>query len=280
MELGISSWSLPWAVGVPGYQRPPQPLNAVGLLEKAVDENIAVVQIADNLPLHELPGVELDRLREAACARGLTLEAGTRSLDPRHLVRYIAVARRIGARVLRTVLSGSFLGPEQMAAAEAGIREVLPELTREGVTLALENNEAFSAAEFADLIRRIGSPGVGICLDTANSLGRPETLETVVEQLAEDAVMLHAKDYDIQRVETRMGFSVVGRPAGEGRVNFDWVLAELRKRGRDQISVIVEHWPPYQGTIDATVRTEEEWLVRGLRFLRSKLPTITPEAVN
>jgi len=280
MELGISSWSLPWAVGVPGYPRPPQPLNAVGLLEKAVEENIAVVQIADNLPLHELPDVELDRLREAACARRLTLEAGTRSLDPRHLVRYLGIVRRIGARVLRTVLSGSFCGPEQMAAAEAGIRQVLPEFVREGVTLALENNEAFSAAKFAGLIRRIASPSVGICLDTANSLGRPETLETVVEQLAEHAVMLHAKDYDIQRVETRMGFSVVGRPAGDGRVNFDWVLAELRKRGRDQINVIVEHWPPYEGTIDATVRTEEEWLARSLRFLRSRLPAVTLEAVN
>jgi sugar phosphate isomerase/epimerase len=111
-------------------------------------------------------------------------------------------------------------------------------------------------------------------------VGRPETQETVVEQLAEHAVMLHAKDYDIQRVETRMGFSVVGRPAGDGRVDFDWVLAELRKRGHDQISVIVEHWPPYEGTMDATVRMEEEWLARSLRFLRSKLPTITPEPVH
>jgi sugar phosphate isomerase/epimerase len=280
MELGISSWSLPWAVGVPGYPRPPQPLSAIGLLEKAVEENIAVVQIADNLPLHELPEMELDRLQEAACARRLTLEAGMRSLDPKHLLRYLEIARRIGARVLRTVLSGSLCGPEQMTAAEAGIRQVLPEFVREGVTLALENNEAFSAAEFAGLIRRSASPSVGICLDTANSLGRPETLETVVEQLAEHAVMLHAKDYDIQRVETRMGFSVVGRPAGEGRVNFDWVLAELRKRGRDQITLIVEHWPPYEGTIDATVRTEEEWLARSLRFLRSKLSAVTPKKVN
>ena len=105
-------------------------------------------------------------------------------------------------------------------------------LDRQDVTLALENNEAFSAAEFAMLIRRIASPRVGICLDTANSLGRPETLETVVEQLAEHAVVLHAKDYDIHRVDTRMGFSVTGTPAGEGRVNFDWVLTELCRHGR------------------------------------------------
>jgi sugar phosphate isomerase/epimerase len=167
-----------------------------------------------------------------------------------------------------------------MAVAEEGIRHVLPGLDRQGVTLALENNEAFSAAEFAGLMRRIASPRVGICLDTANSLGRPETLETVVRHLAEYAVVLHAKDYDIRRIDTRMGFSVVGQPAGDGRVDFEWVLAELRERGRDQISVIVEHWPPFEGTIDATVRMEEEWLARSVRFLRSELSDATEATVD
>ena len=231
MELGISSWTLPWSIGVKGYPQPPCPLGVMGLLDKAVEANVVVVQIADNLPLHELPEPELDRLREAAHERGLTLEAGTRSLDPEHLARYITIAHRIGARFLRTVLSGSLWGADQMAKAEDGIRQVLPLLHDSGVTLALENNEAFSAAEFAGLVRRIGSPLLGICMDTANSLGRPDTLRTVVEQLAEHTVMFHAKDYDIQRIDTRMGFSVLGRPAGDGRVDFDWVLAELRKQG-------------------------------------------------
>ena len=280
MELGISSWSLPWSVGIRDYPQPPRPLDAIGLLEKAIEVNAAVVQIADNLPLHELLEPELERLREAARARGLTLEAGTRGLDPEHLARYVMITRRIGARVLRTVLSGRLCGPDQMAAAEEGIRHVLPALAQQGVTLALENNEAFSAAEFAGLMRRIASPLVGICLDTANSLGRPETLETVVQNLAERTVMLHAKDYDIRRIDTRMGFSVVGQPAGDGRVDFEWVLTELRQRGRDQISIIVEHWPPYEGTIETTVRTEEEWLARSVRFLRSKVSGATNETVD
>jgi sugar phosphate isomerase/epimerase len=270
-KLGIGSWSLPWSIGLQGYPRPQQPLVGIDLLEKAVAENVAVVQIADNLPLDELPDVEVDRLREAANIRGLTLEAGTRGLDPKHLERYIAIAYRIGARVLRTVLSGSLCGPKQMAAAETGLRQVLPALERQGITLALENNEAFSAVEFAGLIRRIASPHVGICLDTANSLGRPETLQMVVENLAEHAVMLHAKDYDIRRIDTRMGFSIVGTPVGDGRVDFDWVLAELHRRGRTGISVIVEHWPPFAGTIEESTRIEQDWLSRSVRFLRSKL---------
>jgi sugar phosphate isomerase/epimerase len=270
-KLGIASWSVPWAIGVQGYPWPQRPLSCIGLLDKAVEGNVSVVQIADNLPLHELPDQDLDQLREAAQVRGLTLEAGTRSLDAEHLARYVAIAHRIGARILRTVLSGSLCSPKQVAAAEAAIRQLLPALEQQGVTLALENNEAFSAVEFAGIVSRIASPHVGICLDTANSLGRPETLQTVVENLAEHAVVLHAKDYDIRRIDTRMGFSVVGTPAGEGRVDFDWVLAELSRRGRSDISIIVEHWPPFAGTIEETVQMEEEWLAKSVRFLRSKL---------
>jgi sugar phosphate isomerase/epimerase len=276
MKLGITSWSVPWSVGVQGYPKPPRPLGAMGLLEKAFEANVSVVQIADNLPLHELEDAELDRLREAACAQALTLEVGTRGVDPTHLQRYVAIAKRVGASVIRTVFSGSLCSPQQLAAAEGSLREILPVLEGQRVTLALENNEAFSASQFAGIIERIASPFVGICLDTANSLGRPETLQTVVENLAEYAVMLHAKDYDIRRIDTRMGFSVVGTPAGAGRVDFDWVFAELERRGRTEISVIVEHWPPFAGTIEETIRIEKEWLSQSVQFLRAKVPSGAP----
>jgi sugar phosphate isomerase/epimerase len=68
-----------------------------------------------------------------------------------------------------------------------------------------------------------------------------------------------------------MGFSVIGTPVGDGRVDFGWVLAELRQRARSGLSVIVEHWPPFAGTIEESVRIEEEWLSRSVHFLRSKL---------
>ena len=110
MKLGISSWSLPWAIGTAGYPRPDRSLDVIGLVEKAVDANAEVVQIADNLPLHELTDPELGRLRDAAQSRGLTLETGTRGFDPEHLARYVMIARRIGARVLRTVISGACAG--------------------------------------------------------------------------------------------------------------------------------------------------------------------------
>ncbi|HTW07954.1 MAG TPA: sugar phosphate isomerase/epimerase family protein [Acidimicrobiales bacterium] len=273
MRLGISTWSVPWSVGVPGYPQPTPPLSVFDLVDKAVELRVGVLQIADNLPLHTLTEADLERLGEVAYRHGLRLEVGTRGVDHDHLVRYIDIAAKLGARTLRTVLSGSLLTADELAGAETAVRAVLDELDKHGVTLALENNEAFSAIEYAQLVQRISSSHVGICLDTANSLGRPELLQTLVAQLGSHTVMLHAKDYDIQRVDTRMGFSVVGRPAGYGRVDFDHLLDELRARGRNDISVIVEHWPPYEGTIEATVRLEEEWVSRSVEFLRPKVIT-------
>jgi 3-oxoisoapionate decarboxylase len=271
MELGISTWSVPWSIGVRGYPQPSRPVDLTALLDKAVEHDVRIVQIADNMPLHELNDVELERLREQSVGRGLVLEVGARGLEPQHLGRYVTIAHRLGARALRTVLAGSLLGRDELVGAEGAIRSLLGDLERHEVTLALENNEAFSAAQYSELMERIAHPFVGMCLDTANSLGRPELLETTFGRLAEYAVMVHAKDYDIKRVDTRMGFSIVGRPAGAGRVDFDVVLQHLRDAGREDISVIVEHWPPFEGTIEATMLLEEEWLATSVRFLRSKL---------
>ena len=110
MELGISTWSVPWSVGVPGYPQPAQRLDAVGLIAKAVEQGVCVVQIADNLPLHELSKTELDRVHKTASAHGVALEVGTRGLQREHLEKYIAIAGQLGARALRTVLAGSMWG--------------------------------------------------------------------------------------------------------------------------------------------------------------------------
>jgi sugar phosphate isomerase/epimerase len=104
-------------------------------------------------------------------------------------------------------------------------------------------------------------------MDTANSLGRPEVLETVVEHLAPHAIVLHVKDYNIRRIDTRMGFDVIGSAAGDGKVDFDLVFGALKHHGRDP-SIILEHWPPFAGTIENTLRAEDEWVSRSMAFLQ------------
>jgi sugar phosphate isomerase/epimerase len=271
IRLGISSWSLPWSVGVPGRPSPQRRLDAAALIDRGARAAVDIVQIADNLPLAGLSAAELDRLAGAAAERGIELELGTRSLDVAHIQSEIAIAQRLGARRLRTVLSGARAGPAQVAAAGEAVRLLVPSLEAAGVVLALENNEVLAASEYDAIIRETASPNVRICLDTANSVGRPELLDTVLDRLAPHTVMLHAKDYDVRRIDTRMGFEVVGAAAGEGRVDFDAALRRLAAEAPAPLSVIVEHWPPFLGSIEATVAAEEHWLERSLTFLRGSI---------
>jgi len=239
----------------------------MGLLDKAKALDVYIVQIADNMPLDRMPPAELDALREGAEARELALEAGTRGVEPAHLLRYLEICQRIGARILRTLSHTATSKPKIEQVAE-WMREVLPRFEAAGVAIALENNEAHTVKEYAWLVNEMSSPSLGICMDTANSLGRPETLERVLEHLARHAIVLHVKDYDIHRIDTRMGFHVVGAPAGAGKVNFPLVLAALKSHQRDP-SVILEHWPPFTDTIEKTIELEERWVQQSMGFLRT-----------
>jgi sugar phosphate isomerase/epimerase len=201
-----------------------------------------VVQIADNLPLDE---GSLAPIRKAAA--GITLELGTRGAEPEHLLRYLEYAVSLGSSLLRT-LPGENGNEERL-------RQVLPEFERNGVVLALENYEGLPSAELAGLVQRLDSPWVGVCLDTVNSLGLLEMPEYTIKTLAPYTVNIHVKDFDIARATHMMGFEVVGRPAGQGRLDLRSLVDQVRVHGRDP-NLILEQWPPLCGSLEETIASE------------------------
>lgn len=269
MKIGISSWTYPWGIGVPGYARPAVPLDAFGLLDRASTLGVGVVQIADNLPVDALPSADLGRLAAAAAHAGITLELGTRGVEPPHLERYLELARCLGARLVRTLTHARGSTPD-LSRAEGWLRETLPAYERAGITLALENYEEHRTEELASLVCRIGSPFFGLCLDTVNSLGALEVPAGVVRRLAPFAVNLHVKDFDIVRVPSMMGYMVLGRPAGKGRLDIPWLVDEVRRHGRNP-SVILEQWPPFADTLEGTIAIEAEWAEQSIRYLQSHI---------
>jgi sugar phosphate isomerase/epimerase len=269
LKLGISSWTYPWAIGVPGYQQPADPLDAFDLLERAATLGVALVQIADNLPLETMPPAAVARLGSTARETGLALEIGTRGIEPSHLYRFLDIARCLHAGLVRTLTANNSPAPpaEQI---EASLREVLPAYEQAGVQLALENYEQQTSEELADLVRRIDSPCLGVCLDTVNSLGALEGPAEVTRFLLPIAFNLHVKDFGIERVPSRMGYLVIGRPAGTGRLDVPALLDQARRHGREP-SVIVEQWPPFSDTLAATIALEAEWAEQSVRYLQQYL---------
>lgn len=268
MHVGIGSYTFPWAIGI-GERCPAHPLTAVQLLERAAAMSVGVVQICDNLPLEQMSLSELTEIRTVANRLNLTLEIGTRGIAPEHLREFLRLAQFCASPIVRVVVDTLTYHPSPDEVI-AGIQAVLPEYHTAGVTLAIENHDRFTAGTLAAMMRQLDSPFAGICLDTVNSFGALEGPEVVVTTLAPWVVSLHVKDYIIARAGHQLGFTITGCPAGTGRLNLPWVLAQLHAVERTP-NAILEQWTPPEYDLMETIAKEERWAWESVHYLQRVL---------
>jgi len=245
-----------WAIGFAGAE-PAEPLTARGLIAKARELGVGVVQFGPNL-----------RFGPADCQfareQGLELEIGAVSLD---LEGQIAQARAAGASLLRTVLQEEGPLGIPLEEIEKRLRSLLPLLEEHQVRLALENS-IIPARQMRALMESIGHPALGVTLDTANSLAISEGWRHVLAELAPFTFCLHLKDYHVRREWHRMGFRVEGRPAGLGQLDIPHLLDALRRAGA-RPNVILELWTPQQATLAETIALEDRWARQSILYLRT-----------
>lgn len=269
MRLGISSYTYTWAVGVPGHP-PEPPLSALDLLARAAGLGVRVVQICDNLPLHRVKESELGTMVQRARELAIEVQVGTRGLGGDHIRTYLRLAKRFGSSLVRVVTDATDARPTKEEIVRLA-RDVVPEFAEARVQLAIENHDRFRTAGFATTVAEIGSPWVGVCLDTVNSFGALEGPDVVVEALAPLVVNLHVKDFDVRRMDHQMGFVIEGRPAGQGRLDVPRLLSQLRTAGRDP-DAILELWTPPEATLTATMAKERRWAEESIAYLRPLIP--------
>jgi 3-oxoisoapionate decarboxylase len=267
MELGISTYTYTWAIGVPGYPEMKNPMNAVELLKKAKEHGVNVVQLCDNLPLHRLSLEEMNEIKRTAEDLCLNLEVGTRGVEPEHLRRYLDIAQFLSSKILRIILqkNDDYVDIDE---AYERIKEVLPEFEDKRIYIAIENHERHKVEELAFLVKRLDSPYVGICLDTVNSFGALEGPEYVIRTLTPYTINLHYKDFEIKRLDHKMGFQVTGTSAGSGMLDIEFVIGELNKYKKD-FNIILELWTPFSGTVEETIAKESAWAEKSIKFLKN-----------
>ena len=266
-RFGIGSWCYPWSMGVAKGPQPKRKMTALELLHRAVELDVGLVQFADNCPLETLSTAELDSLVAFAESNQLEMEVGTKGVEEQHLLRLLEIAGQLDSPILR-VLPAFFGSSAVMDEVERRIRSVLPKFEKAGITMVLENTEAFRAAEYAALIERIDHPRFRMCLDLANALGIMEGPEFVMEKLISHIGNFHFKDVKVKRSETVIGFTVYGTPAGDGDLSLPWILEQFAAHDV-QTSVIIEHWPNYEENMERTMELEEEWTRKSVAYMRS-----------
>ncbi|GAA3922803.1 sugar phosphate isomerase/epimerase family protein [Microbacterium invictum] len=261
--IGLGSYAFYWQHS----DRVPEPLTLIGAFEETRALGVDLFQICDYAPLEHMDTAQLRDAASAALNLGLTIELGTKGIAPERLERFLDLATVFDASLVRSMLHSPDSRPT-MTEAERWLRTALPQYETAGVTLALETYEQVATADLVRLVESFGSPQLGICLDAANIVARLEQPRDCVEQTAALVADIHVKDFAFDRQPGWVGFTYSGAPMGAGLHDYPHLLETVRPRERG-INEIVEHWLPWQGDAETTIRTEREWTRTTLDYLRS-----------
>ena len=264
-KIGVGSWTFPWATGTVLDHRPEHVLDPLGVVQRAKDLGVHVVHFLDNLPLDGCDQKAIAQAGELAALHGIEVEIGTRGTNPEHLLRYLEIAQKMGARLLRT-MGGWHGAPASLKEISDNLSKVLPSFSNAGVRIALENYEAYRTSDLAALVAQIDHPALGICLDLTNSFGALESADEILGNLVPFTISVHLKEFAVERLEFLMGFAFRGKPTGQGMLPLQKMFDALTAASR-RANVIVEQWPPFQETLVKTIEQELNWARQSVEHL-------------
>jgi len=200
-------------------------------------------------------------------------------------------ARQSGAEVVRIAVGGrryeQFSRAEQFKAfAELtwkSLQLAEPIAARHRMRLAIENHKDWRIGEMLDMLRRIGSEYVGVCVDTGNSFALLEDPMAVVEAYAPLGFAAHLKDMGVAEYED--GFLLADVPLGQGLLDLPRMVQILRK-AKPEIQFSLEM--ATRDPLKVPCLTEKYWatfedvpgsdLARTLRYVRANAsPELLPK---
>jgi sugar phosphate isomerase/epimerase len=236
-RLGVCTYSynIHWKAAREGHPKV-RFKDTIGFLEYCHELGAGGVQIAVGSRDADYP----TKLRAKAEAYEMYFE-GQASLpqQPSDVDRFeaeIRAARKAGAGVVRTaMLGGRRYETFDSAAAFRQFAEkswqsltlAEPILKKHRVRLAIENHKDRRVPELLDLLKRISSEYVGVCVDVGNNIALLEEPVAVVEALAPFAFSTHLKDMAVQEYDE--GFLLSEVPLGEGFLDLNKMIATLEK---------------------------------------------------
>ena len=202
------------------------------------------------------------------------LRSGTSPEAAEDLRRHIGLARDVGAKVVRICAGSRRTRPASWAEHRARLlpmlRPLVEEAARQDVVLAIENHIDLLAEELAEIVTEIGSPHLGVCLDTANNLRIFEDPVKVAATLAPFIRATHMKDVGARRGADPRSFAFwPSVPLGAGLVDLEAVLRLLRDAGYEGLLALeIDYLDPAHGD------DEEPVIERSLAWLRSAVAAI------
>jgi len=178
-------------------------------------------------------------IRDLAARHGLFVEAMIEGLGARldldRIERQIRTARACGAEVGRVVVIPGrryeyFNSAEEFAAADRRALEMLqqvePLARKHRLRLAVENHKCHRVNERLEMLRKLSSEWIGICVDVGNSFALCEDPLHVVRAYAPWAMTVHIKDQTLREYED--GFLYGDAALGDGFLDLGQMVGILQ----------------------------------------------------
>jgi 3-oxoisoapionate decarboxylase len=106
---------------------------------------------------------------------------------------------------------------------------LLPSLEKYNITLAIENHQDFHSSELVELSKTVSNELIGVTWDIGNSISVIDTPETFYDNTHNIIKNVHLKDYKVYK--SKLGFSLVRCPLGEGYVDYHEVMKKISNNG-------------------------------------------------
>jgi sugar phosphate isomerase/epimerase len=227
LGIGMHSYGFAWKKGEPFH-------DALTFLEYAHSIGAAGVQVT----IGQRDADYTRKLRERWEGWNMFLEAqASLPTDESAIARFTAeveAAKAAGAIVMRTaMLSGRRYETFNTAADFETFRAkswksltlAEPIVKKHGMRLAIENHKDWLIPELVEMLRKISSEYVGICVDTGNSIALLEDPIAVVEAYAPFAFTTHIKDMGVAEYEH--GFLLSEVPLGTGFLDLSRIIKTI-----------------------------------------------------
>lgn len=242
MHIGLAVYGTTFGMGIdPASERPT--ITPKQLLDKVRDRGLEGVE----LPATLMKGEDASSVANYAQDRGLFITLETEGYDPNKLATAIDLGVRLGADTVRTFVGGVNLGGDRRPLAGRwqsflhevllGLQEATRIAERAGVNLALENHQDLASEELLWLCESIGSPRLGITLDTGSTLATAEEPIEFARRVASFVKNVHVKDYQIYMYDE--GYRLVRCPLGQGVVDFP-TLFEILSETCPEVTMSIE----------------------------------------
>ena len=196
----------------------------------------------------------------------LGLETGKNHAAAEDLKKTIEAAHFLGTKAMRIVGGGFVDRPQEPVRLQ--MERLIQVLTRlvepaaaHDVVLAMENHMDFMADEQVEILQRVGSPHLGVTLDTANNIRLLEDPIEVVRKLAPYAAATHIKDV----IATGKGSPVTewrsfwpSAPLGKGIIDLPLVIDILKQNHYGgalnlEIDLLDPRWPDEDAAVAESI---------------------------